>query len=469
MRRVVLTFQLFASLLLAACPKNVPGPQTNSLAPSSNVYLRNSFDTDPSSYIGRFVPAGATDLDETSAMPLACSKYITHRFIDGGGVRMTESFNVSTEVGARLDIPVVASGKGQGSSSRQAKVEYELTGKMVAEIADVDGFAACCKAQPDQCSDRYIGEFLEGRGAVYHEAQQSASAGASGLAPASGTSGGADFSHDTSWKRAVEFPNPVYFAFKVTLTPYTQAAVSTCPPWVTQPPVAKEGFYVVGQSGVARTEVAARNQAQNDASRQFVRAAGATVVDYTQLSMPSLRVEQWCVEPQATDRGQRFVAHVLAWVSADDLATFKQAVAASQPSVESPYGAVPPPIRVGDQARPPARPAAAAPVQPQHVDRAPPHRTGAPAPSGDVGALLTALDAASFSADKVTVLHTWAASSRLSVAQAALVLDTFSFSADKLEALRILRPCLTDPQNTYKLLESFTFSADKAAAEQILR
>ena len=50
-------------LLLTGCPKN-PGPQAPSMAPSSNVYLRNSFDTDPSGYIGRFLPAGLTDLDD---------------------------------------------------------------------------------------------------------------------------------------------------------------------------------------------------------------------------------------------------------------------------------------------------------------------------------------------------------------------------------------------------------------------
>jgi hypothetical protein len=119
------------ALLLTACPHNVPGPQANSVAPSSKVFLRSSFDTDPSTYLGRFVPAGATDLDESGAMSLACSKHITWRFIDGGGVRMTESLNVSTAVAARLGIPIVASGSGQAQSSRVARAQYELTGKMV--------------------------------------------------------------------------------------------------------------------------------------------------------------------------------------------------------------------------------------------------------------------------------------------------------------------------------------------------
>jgi hypothetical protein len=47
------------------------------------------FDTDPSGYIGRFVPRGSLEVDETSAMPLMCSQYVSHRFVDGGGVRMT--------------------------------------------------------------------------------------------------------------------------------------------------------------------------------------------------------------------------------------------------------------------------------------------------------------------------------------------------------------------------------------------
>ena len=104
-----------AALILVSCAKT-PGmqsPQGPSLAPSSNVFLRNSFDTDPSSYIGRFLPEGLARLDESSAMPLACSKHISYRFVDGGGVKYTEMLNTSSEVSARLGIPIIANGKGK--------------------------------------------------------------------------------------------------------------------------------------------------------------------------------------------------------------------------------------------------------------------------------------------------------------------------------------------------------------------
>ncbi len=53
--------------------------ESHSNAPMSNVHLRNSFDTDPSVYLGRFVPRDATDLDEGTAMPLTCSQFVKYR------------------------------------------------------------------------------------------------------------------------------------------------------------------------------------------------------------------------------------------------------------------------------------------------------------------------------------------------------------------------------------------------------
>ena len=120
------------------------------------------------------MPDNATDLDEASAMQMACSEHISWRFIDGGGVRYNEILNVSTEVGARIGVPLVASGSGNASVSRVVRVNYVLTGKMVAEVTDLGAFADCCRTQPDQCAGRYIGEF----------------------------------SHGTDWQRAVEFDNP---------------------------------------------------------------------------------------------------------------------------------------------------------------------------------------------------------------------------------------------------------------------
>lgn len=237
-----------------------------SVVSSSSVWLRNSFDTDPSGYIGRFVPAGVTDLDESNTMTLACSKHISSRFVDGGGVSWTENLNVSSEVGARLGIPLIASASGSHSASRTAKAQYTMTGKMVAVIADPDAFAACCKSQPDQCSDRYIGEFIQGSGAILHQAARSTQVEASGTNPSNGVSGAGELASAAEWQRAAEFPQPVYFAFKVSPTPYAQGAVDTCPSWVDNPPVAEGGVYVVGHGDNAKSEQDARAQAMGDAN-----------------------------------------------------------------------------------------------------------------------------------------------------------------------------------------------------------
>ena len=176
-------------LLLPACALRGGVPNGPSAAPSSNVYLRNSFDTDPSIYLGRFIPRNSTDLDEGSAMPLACTQHVTHRFIEGGGVKITETMSVSTEVAARIGVPVVASAQGSGSRTGEVKVEYTLTGKMVAEVADPVAFNECCKAQPDQCTDRFVGEFLQGTGTVYREEARSVDVAGKGTDPQSGVSG----------------------------------------------------------------------------------------------------------------------------------------------------------------------------------------------------------------------------------------------------------------------------------------
>ena len=100
-------------------------------------------------------------------------------------------------------------------------MSYELTGKMIGEIKDPAGFADCCKTSPDQCTSRYIGEFIEGRGAIYHQAEKKAAAQAGATDLSSGAGGDVAFSHGTAWERGVEFPNPVvFFAFKISETPY---------------------------------------------------------------------------------------------------------------------------------------------------------------------------------------------------------------------------------------------------------
>lgn len=204
---------LMLSLILSCGPKT-PKPQTMSAAPAGNVYIRNSFDLDPSTYIGRFLTDGETSLDESTAMSTQCSAFIEHRFVEGGGVRYNEVLDVSNTVGAKIGVPIVAKANGSYGKTSKVLVQYELTGKMLSEITDPKGFTECCKTNPEQCTRRYIGEFIQGKGVIFTEVSKEAVAQGEGIDPSSGVSGGLTYSHGTNWQRGIEFPNPVYFAFK---------------------------------------------------------------------------------------------------------------------------------------------------------------------------------------------------------------------------------------------------------------
>ena len=55
------------------------------------------------------------------------------------------------------------------------------------------------------------------------------------------------------------------------------------------------------------------------------------------------------------------------------------------------------------------------------------------------------------------------------VAQVAEVLGDFDFSQDKLQAARLLKPRILDPENKFKLYEAFTFGNDKEELKRILQ
>ncbi len=463
---------MFLVLSLLACVK-APGAATASMAPSSNVWLRNSFDTDASSYVGRFVPAGATELDEARAMPLACSRFVTSRFVDGGGVRYAEMFQVSAEASARIGLPVVGSAEAAGGGARTARVEYTLTGKLVSEVADPVAFAECCKTSPDQCSDRYIGEFLQGTGAVLHEARSGGSGALSATSPASGAAGDVAVSASSQWTRAVEFPNPVYFAFKVTQTPYTQQAVSTCPAWVTAPPSTTDGVMVVGQSREVKSEAAARSGAMANAQTQIWQTTGGSAADGADAGGGALTAKEWCVQPKPAGGETRYVGYVLVHVpqaAVDAMrAAARQRAAAVEGAVANP-GVVPPgpAVRpstppVGVTATPPAPPVAA----PSPVVPAAPG--GPPMSEADVDRVVAAMQQTAFATDQVGALRMGTAGRALTVAQARRLVEVLAFPADRIVALTQLRPAITDPQNAVALLDLFTFSSDKSKVEALFR
>ena len=451
--------------LLAACGSARLANQSATVVSSASVYLRNTFDTDPSIYVGRFVPAGVTDLDESNTLALACSKHITTRFIEGGGVHFSEDLTLSTAVAARIGIPVVADVSASHSQSRSARADYVLTGKMVAEIADPEAFAACCKAQPDQCTDRFIGEFIQGTGSLLHSAARDTKVNASGTNPSSGVSGSGGLDSSAQWQRVAEFANPVYFAFKINPTAYAQGAVDTCPSWATTVPTAEGGVYVVGRSDNLRSEQRARNDALGNANAMAMQSAGLAHGSLGNAPMP-IRTEAWCVTTTPVRRSVRYAARVLAFVSNESIAEAKktaEALAIAEREAAAKREAAAAAEREAAAKRQPASPPPTDPTTTTPVTTT----TTPPAAASDLDKIVAAITAESFSADKLSALEFTAKNTRLTAAEARTVLDLLVYSGDKMTALKLLRDKITDPQNWNTLLGTFASSTDRDEARKL--
>ncbi|MBT3217859.1 MAG: hypothetical protein HN348_02100 [Proteobacteria bacterium] len=342
MIRILAAGLALSTLLLAGCPKqpittpDTIGPKVN---PKPNMYLRSSFDTDPSSYIGRFVPTGMTNLDETSAMQLTCGQYIKYKRIGGGGVQYDEVYQASTSAAASFGIPLVASITGGHESGTNVRVKYVLTAKMVANIEEPAAFEACCKQAADQCTDLFIGEFMEGTGELYYATAQ----GTSGKGGANLPQGdlAVEFKNGVAWAKSIAFPNPVYFAFKTTKNQYTGQGPTGCGDWVNAPPRSTQGQYFVGLSDPMQSERVARDAAIKNARVQTVQWAGQaisegsiearvnegvvqditsalredTIIETASKGVAThVKDEAWCVTTQASPSGSLYVAKVLAFI-----------------------------------------------------------------------------------------------------------------------------------------------------------
>jgi len=326
-------WNLSVIIMLWGCQKP-PIPTGPSLAPTHNIYLRNSFDTDPSDHLGRFLPDALSELDESSGMTLACSEHVSWRFIDGGGVQTTEVLHTSSSTRARLGASGGAEATAGVEQTRAVRVSYTLTGKMVSIIEDPSAFAACCRSQPDQCSSRMVGEFIQGTGSVDIEIARGRDVEVSGFALGGSPSGGVSVSHGVAWRRAVEFPRPVYFAFKATPTPYEQGAVRTCSGWADPLPESAEGLYLRATSGPAWTEQGARQRARTALSEQAHAVTGIT--EDTDGVNPGIHEQDWCVEQFEHGGSIRFSAHVLGYMSHHDRDAARTPAAPAKKPAEKP-------------------------------------------------------------------------------------------------------------------------------------
>ena len=304
-----------AMVWLGGCRKAAI-PTAPSLAPSHNVYLRTGFDTDPSPYLGRFLPEGLAELDESSGMQLACSEHISWRYVKAGGVQTTEVLHTSLDTRAGLGMAGVGAVSAGVEHTRAVRVSYTLTGKMVSTIDDPAAFDACCKAQPDQCTTRMLGEFLQGTGSVDVEVARGSGVDAEALSLVRPVSAGVHVADGVAWRRAVVFSEPVYFAFKATPTPYEQRAVRTCDGFAEPLPVSDDGLYLRATSGPAWTESGARAHAREARSEPALVSAG--LGDVRGAAAPGIHEQDWCVERYVEDGATWYAAHVLGFVREAD-------------------------------------------------------------------------------------------------------------------------------------------------------
>ncbi len=308
--------------------------------PAQSVFLRASFDADPSPYLGRFLPDGLAGeaTDENQAAATRCSRYVKTEVVPASG-SFDETLNSALGVSASLGFEQLPSGPGGAVEAAYGKgsalrVRYTLTAKMRAIVTDPDAFDQCCRAAPDQCSNRFLGEMLRGTGEVFQYAGNEAGAKAGGRNPLAGVEGGLEFKQGAAWKRVTRFED-VYFAFR------TQAARLAAPAadaggdcgWANAVPRSLDGEYFVGVSTPAASEAQARDLAARNAQVQAVRYLGEQVSASTKTKSHALqgyledealvqtaaagvtrrvRAEKWCpAERIDTPEGAHFTSKVL--------------------------------------------------------------------------------------------------------------------------------------------------------------
>jgi len=92
----------------------------------------------------------------------------------------------------------------------------------------------------------------------------------------------------------------------------------------------------------------------------------------------------------------------------------------------------------------------------------------APMTQSQLDGLVAAMNEQSFSDDKIAVLTEAMKEAYATVAQVRKLLDQLSFPDDKLQALRLLKGRIVDPENKFQLYGAFVHSSDKDEAKKIL-
>ncbi len=345
MRRVVRAVPVLAALL--ACGGGVTAPvaptQGTLVMPTRGIHLRASFDDDPRTYVGRFIPDGVkeSEIDETAAVATRCSPFIKPRMVNANQ-EIDEVMYASQKVSGALGILVVGQVNASHEDINALRVKYVVSRRMQSEV-DAEGLERCCRDQPDQCSKRYIGGFVMGSGQIYEQAGAVNQAGAG--ASVHGVSAEVEVKDSVAWKRVSTFKD-MFFAFQAGAG-MGQLAVSTvggaddaCG-WCDMLPSSLDGKYFCGVSADAPSESMSRDYAMRNAREQVVKYLGEYLSTQSKTQSSLLRGytddvqllsagaeglasrvkdQKWC-KPQTTNTpdGARYRTRVLAFLPNDQL------------------------------------------------------------------------------------------------------------------------------------------------------
>jgi len=328
----------------ATTPPAAPAPSTL-VRPARNIHLRASFDDDPATYIGRFIPDELADgeVDENVAVASRCSQFIKPKVVTSSQ-EMDEVMFASQKASGSLGVPAAVQASASRESSTALRVKYAIAKKMQSEV-DATGLERCCREQPDQCSKRYIGEFVMGTGEVYQQAGNDTQANAGGQYHA--VNAEVEVKDSVAWKRVSSFKN-TYFAFQSAAAMGSLNGASLASSrgsddcgWCDNLPSNLDGKYFCGISPDAPSEPMSRDYAMRNAREQVVKFMGEylTSRSKTQSSLlkgytddvqlisagaegiaSRVKDQRWCkAQTTNTPDGLKYRSRVLAFLPNDQL------------------------------------------------------------------------------------------------------------------------------------------------------
>jgi hypothetical protein len=141
--------------------------------------------------------------------------------------------------------------------------------------------------------------------------------------------------------------------------------------------------------------------------------------------------------------------------------------------VPPPVAAHPPPPAIPAPPRPQAYPQQPPPAYPPptgYPQQPPPPQAPAvqPMDQANFAGLVEALRRQPFDDGRFQVLRTAASGRWFLTAQVRQLAGRFAFAKGKLEAIRLLRPRVVDPENLWQLYDDFTFGSERAELQRIL-